>query len=947
MTQASRIRPVRFRSLLAATALAASLLLASGPAFASVERARAAQQQGDLRGAQIEYRNAVRDNPDSGEIRAALARASLDVGDTDTAEKEARAAIDRGYDRAAGTALLMRAYLARGRFQDLLREFPEPDAQMPPAVAGEIAAGRAMAQIGMDRKEDARASVATAVRLAPQLVEPHLAAFALAVVDRDRAAAEAAVDKALAIDGDNIEALMRKAALQADRREMRPAIETLGKVVSQMPGNVQARVRRGELLFRLGDDAAAKQDVDAALRTAPGSTVAMYLRAMLQGRARDWQGADETLTRIGANITNFPDGLLLLAATKQALGQTAQAEDAARRYVARRPDDVRGAKLLASMDLAAGRADDAAATLDRVARGGTADAESLEMLARAHAAMGRTGAAVAALEKASELAPDNAALKARLAAARMSAGESAKAAEAAEAAMRLDKALEPAMRQILAAAAMSRGDLAEASAELERAGPAARDSEVAGVLDGTIHLVRVDAAGARQRFEAVLAKHPDSIHARLGLARAAAMQGKADEVNTLLGEVLARAPANQEAIARLTAGALSGGPRGDAVRETLLKAQAAKPTEPALARAAAVVLLAHREPAKAAEILDAEPLKAQRNATLLMLLAEARAAEEKWSEAEEASRAALAQEPENVMAQRQLSALLTRRGEKRAAEDLLQRGLTTQPGNAVLQQTLVDLIKQDRGLDAALAQADRLAATPRARPASLSLRGDLLMGEKRFEEAAQAFGAAYEGAPSRDLAMRRANALLALRKPDDAAAALNEWLAKQPDDPVAEAQLAQIDLAQGRTEEAERRLKQVVATAPGDGVSLNNLAWLMQESSDPSTPAGQARLAEARLLAERGYYLNPSAESSDTLGWILARSGKVQEALPLMRQAAAVSAARRRIDPSIFYRLAYTLRAAGEKEEARKVIEPVVATDVAFPEREAATKMLNELRAGG
>lgn len=940
-------RPSRFRTMAATIALAAGLVFAQ-PVFASVQKAREAQARGDLRAAQIELRNAVRDNPGSGEIRAALAQASLDLGDTDTAEKEARAAIERGYDRAAGTALLLRSYLARGRFQDLLREFPEPDAQMPAAVAGQIAAGRAMAQLGLDRKPDARASVAAALRLAPQSVEVQIAAFSVAAADGDRAAAEAAIDKALTVSPDNVDALLRKAALQADRNELRPAVESLGKAIARMPGNVQARVRRAELNFRLNDDAAAKQDVDAALRTAPGSAPGLYLRAMLQARARDWKAADDTLQRLGAGVANFPDGLLLLAAVKQSLGQTAQAEDAARRHVARRPEDVRGAKLLASMDLAAGRPDDAAATLDRLAKRGGADAEAMGMLGRAHLAMGRVGPAVAAFEKAAELAPNNPQMMAQLAAARMSTGDAEGAATAAEATIQLDKAQEPAMRQILAAAALAHGDLAEATRELERAGPAARDSEVAGVLEGTIRLVRVDAPGARQSFEAVLAKHPDSIHARLGLARAAAMEGKIDEVNRLLGEVLSRAPANRDAIARLSGAALSGGPLAPAAREVLLKAQAAAPGEQALALASAAVLIANREPEKAVAILEAEPLKAtRRGAAVQLLTAEAYAAQEKWAEAEAASRSALAEEPENLLATRQLATLLARKGDKRAAEATVERGLSTQPGSAMLQQTLVDLIRQDRGLDAALEAADRLAGSPRTRPASLLLRGDLLMAAQRHDDAARAYGAAYDQMPSRDLALRRAGALLALRKPDEAAAALNAWLAQQPGDPVVEAQLAQIDLSQGRNAEAERRLKAVVAASPSDGVSLNNLAWLMQASADPATAEGKARLEEARLLAERGYFLNPSAETSDTLGWILAQGGKVQEALPLMRQAAAVSASRQRADPGIFYRLAYTLNQAGQKEEARKVLEPVLAASVAFPERDAAAKLLDELRAGG
>ncbi len=941
------IRPLRLRTMAAAIALTAGMVLAQ-PAFASVQKAREAQARGDLRAAQIELRNAARDNPASGEIRAALAQASLDLGDTDTAEKEARAAIERGYDRAAGTALLMRAYLARGRFQEVLRDFPEPDSQTPAAVAGQIAAGRAMAQLGLDRKPDARASVATALRLAPESVEVQIAAFSVAASDGDRAAAEAAIDKALTVSPDNVDALLRKSALQADRNELRPAVETLGKAIAKMPGNVQARVRRAELNFRLNDDAAAKQDVDAALRTAPGSAPGLYLRAMLQARGRDYKAADDTLQRLGAGVSNFPDGLLLLAAVKQALGQTAQAEDAARRHVARRPEDVRGAKLLASMDLAAGRPDDAAATLDRLATRGAADAEAMGMLGRAHMAMGRIAPAVAAFEKAATLAPNNPQVMAQLAAARMSAGDSDGAAEAAEATIRLDKAREPGMRQILAAAALANGNLAEATKELERAGPEARDSEVAGVLEGTIRMVRVDAPGARQSFEAVLAKHPNSIHARLGLARAAAMEGNIDEVNRLLVEVLARAPANRDAIARLSGAALSTGPLAAGAREALMKAQAAAPGEQALALAAAAVAMANREPDKAVAILQAEPLKAtRRGAAVQMMTAEALAAQEKWAEAEAASRSALAEEPENALAARQLATLLARKGDKRAAEATVERSLTTQPGNAMLQQTLVDLIRQDRGLDAALEQADRLAGSPRTRPASLLLRGDLLMGAQRYEDAARAYAAAFAQMPTRDLALRTSGAFLSQRRPDEATAALNAWLAREPGDPVVEAQLAQIDLAAGRNAEAERRLKAVIAAAPSDGVSLNNLAWLMQADADPATAAGKARLEEARLLAERGYFLNPSAETSDTLGWILARGGKVQEAVPLMRQAAAVSASRERADPGIFYRFAYTLNRAGQKEEARKVLERVVAADVTFPEREAATRLLDELRAGG
>lgn len=935
----------RFRlAMLAATA---ALLLAAGPGHASVERARAAEARGDLRAAQIEYRNAVRNDQNSGALRAALAQASLDIGDTDTAEKEAQAAIERGYDRAAGTALLIRAYLGRGRFQDVLRDFPEPDANAPAVLAGQVLAGRALAQLGLDRREDARASIARAVALAPNAAQVQVAAAVVALSGNDRPGAEAALDRALAADPNNTEALLRKGTLQFERADVQGAIATFTKLLEVMPGNVIGRTRRADASMRIGQDAEAVRDVEAALRTAPGNTTATFLRAMLHVRAQEWQPADALLQRLGSGLVNFPDGLLLLATVKQGLGQADLAEDAARRHVARRPEDPRGAKMLAALEMAGGRPDAAAGTLDRLATRGAADAEALDMLGRAHLAAGRARDAAEAFGKAAALVPDNVGLQTRLATARLAAGDPAGATEAATTVLQRDPT-QTGMRQILAAAALAKGDLAAATRELEQVPPAQRDGELAGIIDGTIRLVRVDLPGARGTFEAVLRNHPNSVRARLGLARVAAMQGNGEEVDRLFAEVLAREPGNAEAAARLAAAARSGTPRAAPARAVLERAQAAAPGEPNLALATASVLLATNEAAKAAAILDAEPLKARRRGTpVLLLLAEARAAQGQWAEAEAASRTALAEEPENTAIRQQLAALMLRAGNARGAEALVQVGLNAQPGNAVLLQTMAQIVRQDRGLDAALETADRLARAPGTRPASLVLRGDLLMAANRPEDAARAFAAAASDQPSQTLALREAAAWQAAGRTEDAARALSTWLAREPADAVAASQLSQIEIMLGRVADAERRLVGIVAAAPEDAPALNNLAWLMQMRSDPATAAGRATLAEARLLAERAYYISPSPETSDTLGWILAKEGQTEVAVPLLRQAAAATAARQRADPAMFYRLAYALRAAGQRDEALRILEPVVAADVQFPERADAERLLAALRAGG
>lgn len=206
-------------------------------------------------------------------------------------------------------------------------------------------------------------------------------------------------------------------------------------------------------------------------------------------------------------------------------------------------------------------------------------------------------------------------------------------------------------------------------------------------------------------------------------------------------------------------------------------------------------------------------------------------------------------------------------------------------------------------------------ATPQTRPASLFLKGDLLMSAGKHEEAAAAFAASYQQAPSRELAMRQVAACSSpAGKTDEAAKALDAWVVREPSDLPAAANLAQLEIALGRTAQAEARLKPIVAAQPADAVSLNNLAWLMQLRADPATDAGKATLAEARRIAERARHPQPSPETSDTLGWVLARQGEAQAALPLLRAAAAATVAQRRADPDV---LPPGLRAARQRAARR------------------------------
>lgn len=936
------IRPTAFPRPLAFALLAGISAAAIAPASAQpMERARAAQARGDLRTAQIEMRNAVRDEPRSVAARMALVQASLDLGDGTTAEKEARAALEIGADPAMATAAILRAYLMQGRHADLLRDFPPQPGN--PALGTQIASGRALAQLSLNRQDDAAASVAEALSLGPNTSEAHIAAAALALSKGDRQGAEAESDKAIAIDPNSVEALLRKGTLQVARGAQREGIETIGRVLAVSPGNVPARLARAEALMQLGDNAAARRDVDAALTTQPGSVAGGYLRATLHARASEWQLADENLVRLSSFLGNFPDGYLLLAVVKRGLNQTAQAEDAARRHVARRPEDPRGVRLLAAMEMEANKPDAAAGTLSRyvgrLGPQGTADAETYDLLGRAQAAARRPREAAEALGRAAALAPQDTGILNRLAAARLGAGDARGAIEAAEKSLALQPE-QPPVRELLATASMLRGDMSTATAQLERLGEAGRHGEAAGVTEGTIKLTKLDLPGARASFEGVLRDHPNSIGARLGLSRVAAASGKPEEAEALLAEVLKREPANADALARLGAAAQPNSPRAAPARALLEQAQAAAPGELSLALMLAEIMVRSGEAPKAVALLDAPALRAgarSRGALLSMARTEALAAAGRWDDAREAARTALSEDPASVEARIRFASLTLRAADQRGAESIIQEGLRSTPADARLQQAYVGLVKQARGLDAALAAADRLASQPASLPAAAALRGDLLAGENRLEDAARAYGAAQAKTPHSVLVQRQAASLRNAGKVTEAAAVLRTWLAKEPGDIAVMSALASIDIVQGRYAEAEAGLSKVVERAPNDALALNNLAWLIDRRG--ATPA-------AREFAERAFALSQNVDTADTLGWILTRAGDTATGLPLLRQSVAAREAAGRPDPGASWRLAFALRQAGQREEALRVLTPTLATPAAFDGRQDAERLMSDLKAG-
>ena len=123
------------------------------------------------------------------------------------------------------------------------------------------------------------------------------------------------------------------------------------------------------------------------------------------------------------------------------------------------------------------------------------------------------------------------------------------------------------------------------------------------------------------------------------------------------------------------------------------------------------------------------------------------------------------------------------------------------------------------------------------------------------------------------------------------------------------------------------RYRAILDVNPDNPVALNNLAWILGEAGDP----------KAREYAERAYQLTPfQANVVDTLGWTLVRTGDVARGTQLLRLASNLAPKQ----SDIRLHLGRALLKSGDKEAARRTLDPLTKLDSASPLRADAEKAL-------
>ena len=893
-----------------------------------LSNAREALKKGDLKSAQIDLRNAVRTDPQNAEAHYWLGRVTIELGDPVAGEREASAAWERGFDPNQAVPLLAQAMMAQNKYAVLLEKLKPLGKDG--GYDAMVLVHRGYAQLALGSTDDAQKSFSDAELAAPNAVEPLLADARLALARRNMEAAREKIDRALSVQPKSPDALLAKANLLKTQNDLTGALAVLDGLITDQPSITQARLDRASVALAMGKNDLAKGDIDLVLKATRGNIQAIYLLAAYKAQTKDFKGADEQLQHIEAQLGRVPRGHYLKAIVKEQLGLLAEADEAARKYLARAPNDLAAYKVLARIQVQERRPDQVIETLAKVAESGKGDAQTYDLLGRAYASTGRGAESIKAFQQAEALAPDDVGLQTRLASVRMGQGDIDAAVGDLEHTLELAPKL-PAVAEALFFAALASGNTEKAADALTRIRTAQGETETVGNLEGLFKLSQLDVPGAAKLFGELSKKYPDFMPVKVNLARALALQGQNDQAQELLATVLKKTPAAEPALSMLAASYVEGGRMGQAV--TLLEAANKSPDKTIRTTVSLGDLYIRSGAAqKALDLIGADKAAVVLPVEMVSLRAAAQLALGQKKEARDTYSELLKKDPNIVGARRQLIALLLEAGDYETARGVINSGIAASPRNYQLYQDLAMVDMRATGVDAALATAERVLSQDRQFIGAYALKGDVYVAANRPLDAITAYQAALKEAPSAMLVSRLATIQLRSGALPDALQTLTDWLAKHPDDLTITAQVAEIHIGTNKLPEAAVYLEKILKTKPHDAVALNNLAWILQQQGNP----------RAGDLARQAYILSPGAQTADTLGWILTTGGQAATGLPLLRQAVAQGGS----DPRIKFHFAVALKDTGDKEQAMKTFVQVVEAKGDFKEKVEAQRFLEEMKKG-
>jgi len=860
----------------------------------------------------IELKNALNKSPDNAQARFLLAKALLDSGSASAAETEVRKAMELKYPAEEIIPVLAWSLVSQGAYKKAISEVAGSTLQSPQARA-DVGAAIGTALIALGQAKEARPVITAAIAAQPTNVRARIAEVRMAATDNDAQGALKLVEAVLAAEPaapNYIEALALKADLEIMLSRREDAIKSLKKLVAAAPNFLPARYTLVANLIQVKEIDRAAEETDALKKMAPGNYRTLYSEALVafaRGKFDDALAAVQKSLQVDpgylparylSGIINFQRGLYPAA------------EDELRMVVAKAPQDDGARRVLATAYLRRGQAAKAMETIEPALRRAPTNRELLRLAGDASLALNEPRKAAEYHERANALGGNDVSGRVRLAQVRLASGDTTQGLRELETLISADpKQTEPALALI--SAHLNRRELGKALAAAKAFVSSRPGSALAHNTLGVVHLANRDTKSGRAEFEKALSLDANFDAATYNLAMLDISENDFKSARKRYEQVLAKDPKSAQVLLGLAKILMLSNTPQPEIEAAIRRAVVADPGA-IVARLTLIRFYLSNQNVKAALAAAREADTAIPNSPqILDALGAVEQAAGETNQAIATFRRLATLLPNDPAPLARAAEVQARAGDYAGAIGSLRAALAIAPDNSGVWVALAGLYVQAGQADAGIAEARKLQKEHPGSGVGSALEGELLARQGKMPEAATAFRTSLARQQAAVPAIRLHVVLLAMAKPDEAAALVQKWEKDHPKDVVVRIYLGQQGLAKKDYKGAAAHFRAALAKEPDNIISLNNLAWAMSE-------VGEAGALEH---AERAYRLAPnSAEVANTYGWILVKRGDTARGIEMLRKSVALAPA----DGSKRVLLARGLIKAGDKAAAKTELEAVV-----------------------
>ena len=927
-----------FRHMLHVIVLFASALTMTACDFrldnnALIERARAAAEQKQHRAAIIDLKSVLRRDSRNVDARIALGYVYLAVAEPYAAEKEFRRAVEFGAPKSRILVRLGESLLAQQVFDLVLSEITEDFA----ATDADIVAVRLLrgdAELALGRIVDARRLYVSALEIDPDNPTAYLGLASTYIAEDQVEQAAISIDRAIEVAPDSASARMARGTFRLSRR-LPAAAETDLRRALELATEANNRGIQLSALAGLADIYLLKEDLIAAEQNAaklaalePNSIAARYTSARVAFAKEDIDRAVMLLQDILKEYPEFRQAHFLYGAVSRVKGNLAQADMYLSSVVASWPENDEARKLLADVRLRQRRPIDAAEVIEPLLNAENSDDHLLAVAGIVNLQTGNYEEGLELFQRSVEADPANLDRKMDLAAIYLSVDKVDQAVAILESLAGTD--VDKLRLDVLTIVSLQRkGNLAAAIEKAEYLLEASPENVQLLTLVGGLYQDSEDLVAARSSFEESLRLDPENMAALLRLGRIDIAEDRYSQARLRYRRALQIDPDSTPVIIEMARLAMLEGDVASSV-SWLEKGRYNNKSAVELRVQLATHYLSQRRYDLAMQVAQEAVLADGRNPDAHNVLGVVQMVYGDFDSAAENFATAIRFGTDDAVYRYNHARAELKRGDSRAAIRVMQRNHEAHPEHLPTAALLADYYLRNNDFSAASNISRRLQAILPNKAAGLALQGDILAAQNRFDEAVDLYDRALAIEQSRELAVRayRLRIRSSSRNPY---LPIKSYVELHPKDLVARMFLAETYHVNGEIDKAASEYERLLEVNPGNVVALNNLALILLDK-------GSAR---AENVAATAYGILPdNGAIADTYGWILLKSGQTEKANRVLRGAAEALPENAEIN----YHFGLAMLEFGNKREALIILERIVASDQTFASRDAAKKLVEDLR---